>query len=322
MAIDPTARVLELLALLQTHRTWTAPQLAERLEVTDRTVRRDVERLRALGYPVEATVGAAGGYRLAAGAHLPPLVLDDEEAVAIAVGLRIAAGAAIAGMEETSLRALAKLEQLLPDRLRRRTTAVHGNLSTHRWPGAPEEQVDPEVLAVLAQACRDREEARFEYQRKDGAESDRLVQPCQLVALGRRWYLLAWDVRRADWRTFRLDRMARARLAGVRFAPREPPGGDPAEFVARSVQGAPRPHVAELTVCCPAEEAAALLRWYDPEISELDERACRVVLRGEDRDWLVALVGRVALQAEVDVHGSPEVAARVAELGRRLAGAG
>jgi predicted DNA-binding transcriptional regulator YafY len=321
VAIDPTARVLELLALLQTHRTWTAAELAARLEVTDRTVRRDIERLRVLGYPVEATVGAAGGYRLGAGAHLPPLVLDDEEAVAIAVGLRVAAGAAIAGMEDISLRALAKLEQLLPDRLRRRTSAVHATLALHRWPDEPDEQVDPEVLGLLALACRDHEEARFEYRRKDGEESDRLVQPAQLVALGRRWYLLAWDVRRAGWRTFRLDRIWRARLAGVRFAPREPPGGDAADFVARSVQATPRPHVAELAVGCPAGEAAALLRWYDPEVTAVDARTCRVVLRGEDLDWLVALVGRVALQADVSVRGSQEVATRIGELGRRLAGA-
>ncbi|MFP5320221.1 MAG: helix-turn-helix transcriptional regulator, partial [Acidimicrobiia bacterium] len=280
MPIDPTARVLELLALLQTHRTWTAAELADRLEVTDRTVRRDVDRLRSLGYPVEATVGAAGGYRLAAGAHLPPLVLDDDEAVAIAVGLQAAAGAAIAGMEETSLRALAKLEQLLPDRLRRRTHAVHSSLVTRRWAAPDEVPVDPDVLGVLATACRDDEEVRFDHTKRDGEVTQRLVQPNRLVALGRRWYLLAWDVRRDDWRTFRLDRISRARLAGVRFPRREPPGGDAAEFVERAVQATPRPHVAEVSLACAAAEAEELLRWFDADVTATGE-TCRVVLRAE-----------------------------------------
>jgi predicted DNA-binding transcriptional regulator YafY len=319
VAIDPTGRVLQLLSLLQTHRSWTSTELAARLEVTDRTVRRDVERLRNLGYPVEATAGSTGGYRLAAGAHLPPLVLDDDEAVAIAVGLRAAASAAITGFEDTSLRALAKLEQLLPDRLRRRTNAIHQSLSTHRWAGPDEAQVDVETLAVLAQGCRDDEEVRFDYQRRDGEESQRLVQPNQLVSLGRRWYLLAWDVRREDWRTFRLDRMARTRLAGARFARRVPPGGDAAAFVATSVQSAPRPHVAELSVACTAAEATEVLRWYDAEVVEEPGGTCRVVLRAEDPDWLVAVVARVALLAEVTVHGSDDVVEAVAALGRRLA---
>jgi predicted DNA-binding transcriptional regulator YafY len=321
VATDPTGRVLQLLSLLQTHRSWTSTELAERLEVTDRTVRRDVERLRGLGYPVEATAGAAGGYRLAAGAHLPPLVLDDEEAVAIAVGLRTAASAAIAGFEDTSLRALAKIEQLLPDRLRRRTQAIHEALSTHRWAGPDEAQVDVETLAVLAQACRDDEEVRFDYRRRDGEESQRLVQPNQLVSLGRRWYLLAWDVRRDDWRTFRLDRMARTRLAGARFDRRTPPGGDAAAFVAASVQSAPRPHVAELSVACSAEEATEVLRWHDADVAERPDGTCTVVLRADDPDWLVAVVARVALLSDVTVHGSEEVADAVATLGQRLTAA-
>ena len=317
---DPTSRTLQLLSLLQTHRTWTSTELAERLQVTDRTVRRDIDRLRELGYPVDATPGVAGGYRLAAGAHLPPLVLDDDEAVAIAVGLRSAASAAIAGMEETSLRALAKLEQLLPDRLRRRTSAIHSNLSTYRWADPEGREVDAETLAVLAQACRDHEEVRFDYRRRDGEESQRLVQPNQLVSLGRRWYLAAWDVRRDDWRTFRLDRMDRARLAGARFAPRTPPGGDAAAYVAQSVQDTPKPHVVELTVACSADEAVDALRWHDAEVTEDGER-CRVVLRAEEQAWLVASVARVALLADVTVHGSGDVVDAVAALGRRLTAA-
>jgi len=186
---DPTGRALQLLSLLQTHQFWPGGELAERLEVSARTLRRDVDRLRELGYPVDATPGVAGGYRLGAGAHMPPLVLDDDEAVAIAVGLRAAAGASIDGIEDTSVRALAKLEQVLPDRLRRRVNAVHSNVVALRW-ATNGPTVDSEALAVLAQACRDHEEVRFDYQRRDGDETRRLVQPHQLVSAGRRWYLV------------------------------------------------------------------------------------------------------------------------------------
>src|SRR5690349_1794909 len=219
---DPTARALRLLSLLQTYKFWSGSELAERLEVSSRTLRRDIDRLRVLGYPVDATPGAAGGYRLAAGAHLPPLVLDDDEAVAIAVGLRAAAGASIEGMEEISVRALAKLEQVLPDRLRRRVNAVHTNVSSMRW-SSEQSTVDADALAVLALACRDNEQVRFDYTRRDGEAAARLVEPHNLVSAGRRWYLVAWDVRREDWRTFRLDRLTEPRLGGVRFRPRADP---------------------------------------------------------------------------------------------------
>ena len=223
MTADPTERALLLLSLLQTHRFWPGEELTGRLGVSARTLRRDVDRLRSLGYPVDATPGTGGGYRLAAGAHMPPLLLDDDEAVAIAVGLRSAASASIDGMEDTAVRALAKLEQVLPDRLRRRVLAVHTNVASLQWSdGGP--VVDAEALAVLALACRDREQVRFDYRRRDGDDSSRLVEPHQLVSTGRRWYLVVWDVRRDDWRTFRLDRLERARLAGGRCAPRELPG--------------------------------------------------------------------------------------------------
>ena len=243
---DPTERALLLLSLLQTHRFWPGGELTERLGISARTLRRDVDRLRSLGYPVDATPGAAGGYRLATGAHLPPLLLDDEEAVAIAVGLRTAAGASIDGIDDTALRALAKLEQVLPDRLRRRVHAVHSNIVSLQWGGGP--TVDADALAVLALACRDTEQVRFDYRRRDGDDSSRLVEPHQLVSTGRRWYLVAWDVRRDDWRTFRLDRLERPRLAGVRCAARELPGGDAATFVAESIRTMPLPHSAVLEV--------------------------------------------------------------------------
>lgn len=224
MGRNPTSRALELLSLLQTHRLWSGVELAHRLQVTERTVRRDLDRLRGLGYPVDASPGNDGGYRLAAGAVLPPLVLDDDEAVA--VGLRVAADATIAGIEDTSLRAMAKIEQLLPDRLRRRVSALHTNISTVHWDDGVGVAVDLDALSTLASACRDSEEVRFDYRRRDGEESRRLVEPHRMVTAGRRWYLVAWDLRRDAWRTFRVDRLADARLAGGGFEPREIPGGD------------------------------------------------------------------------------------------------
>src|SRR5919112_4358487 len=216
--MDTSERLLKLLSLLQARPDWSGPELAERLEVTGRTVRNDVERLRRLGYPVLASPGVGGGYRLGAGASLPPLLLDDEEAVAVTVGLRTATGGAIAGIEEASLRALAKLEQVLPARLRRRVST----LQTYTVPVPRDDTgptVDTEVLMVLAAVCRDRERLRFDYADNSGAATVRAVEPYRLVSWGRRWYLFAWDLDRDDWRTFRVDRMQPRIPTGPRFAP-------------------------------------------------------------------------------------------------------
>lgn len=314
----PTGRVLQLLSLLQTHRFWPGSDLASRLEVSARTLRRDVERLRDLGYEVDATPGNGGGYRLAAGAHLPPLVLDDEEAVAIAVGLRAAADAPIDGIELTALRALAKLEQLLPDRLRRQVSAVHSNVVALRWDGPPVPTVSPGDLAVLAQGCRDREEVRFEYQSRHGEQTRRLVQPHQLVAAGRRWYLVAWDARREDWRTFRADRLSDARLAGARFSPREVPGGSGAEYVARGLGGAPRAHEATVTLRAEAGELEWVNRWWGADVVDTGHGTCRVVLRADSLEWLSMSVARLAATFEVRACAPAEVVEAVAELGGRL----
>lgn len=315
---DPTSRVLQLLSLLQTHTFWPGTELATRLEVSARTLRRDVDRLRQLGYPVDATPGAAGGYRLASGAHLPPLLLDDDEAVAIAVGLRTAAGASIDGIEETSVRALAKLEQLLPDRLRRRVGAVHAGVVPLRW-AADGPMVDAAALAVLSQACRDHEEVRFDYQRRDGEDSRRLVQPHRLVSAGRRWYLVAWDVRREDWRTFRLDRLREARLAGARFRPRELPGGDAAAFVARGLASIPKPHHVEVVVHGSGDAVRAALRWADAEVTERGDGTCGATVRSESLDWLVSTVAMLAATFDVEVEAGTEVAARLDVVAVRLA---
>ncbi|TDD13854.1 YafY family transcriptional regulator, partial [Actinomadura sp. KC06] len=209
-----SARLLRLLSLLQARREWPGPELAGRLGVSVRTVRRDVDRLRELGYPVHATPGAAGGYGLEAGTAMPPLLLDDEEAVAIAVGLRAAAGGAVEGIGEASVRALAKLEQVLPSRLRRRVTALHTATTPLTGPPAGP-AVDPETLTVLAAACRDRERVRFAYRDAGGAETGRHAEPYGLVTAGRRWYLVAYDADRGAWRTFRADRISRPRPTGV-----------------------------------------------------------------------------------------------------------
>src|SRR5262245_6206297 len=221
--MDTSERLLKLLSLLQARPGWTGQELAERLAVTARTVRNDVERLRRLGYPVHASPGVGGGYRLGAGAALPPLLLDDEEAVAVALGLRTAAGGAVAGIEETSLRALVKLEQVLPSRLRHRVNALHSTMATVPGVGPT---VEAGVLTAIAAATRDRERLRFDYRDHDGSGSVRDVEPHRVVSWGRRWYLVAWDAGKQDWRTFRVDRMRPRRPTGPRFIPREVPGGD------------------------------------------------------------------------------------------------
>lgn len=217
---DTAARLLRLLSLLQMPREWPGSELADRLGVTDRTVRRDVDRLRELGYPVVAAMGAAGGYRLTAGSALPPLILDADEAVAVAVGLRVAAGQAVAGIEDASVRALTKLEQVLPAKLRRRVRVV-GSAVTVRAGEGP--TVDPEVLTTLAAAVTNRERLRFTYRDATGAESRRHTEPAGVVAAGRRWYLVAYDLDRDAWRSYRADRIENPHPTGARTTPATSP---------------------------------------------------------------------------------------------------
>src|SRR5437879_9308016 len=234
--LNTSARLLRVLTLLETRRDWSGAQLAERLDVSRRTVRNDITRLRALGYPVEAARGVAGGYRLGSGAALPPLLLDAEEAVAVAVSLRSSAGGGVSGIEETSIRALVKLEQVLPSRLRRRVNALQVYTVAIPTTGPA---VDPHLLAVIAAACRDQQVLTIDYRKHDGTESTRSVEPFRMVHLGRRWYLVAWDRDRHAWRTFRLDRMTLRHSTGPHFTPRELPAEDIAAYVTRSVRSAP-----------------------------------------------------------------------------------
>ncbi|MBC2903292.1 helix-turn-helix transcriptional regulator [Streptomyces cupreus] len=252
--LETSARLLRLLSLLQAHRDWSGAQLADRLGVTARTVRRDVERLRELGYPVNASPGTGGGYQLGAGAELPPLLLDDDEAVAVAVGLRTAAGQGIEGIGETSVRALTKLEQVLPNRLRRRVSAL--NAFTVPMLRDQPATVDPGVLTELAHLCRDTERLRFEYRGHDGTLTRRRAEPHRLVCTERRWYLVAWDLDRDDWRIFRVDRITPKPPHGPRFTPRRPPADDLAAYVSQGVSTRAYATHALIRLLVPLEEAA------------------------------------------------------------------
>ena len=313
MAETTSSRLLSLLSLLQARRDWPGAELSDRLEVSGRTIRRDVERLRQLGYPIESLTGPAGGYRLAAGTAMPPLLLDDEEAIAIAVGLRTAAGTSVAGIEETSVRALVKLEQVLPKHLRRRVRAL-GEVASPAPGGGP--LVDPGCLTTVASACRDRERLRFAYTGRDGEGSSRLVEPDSLVNLGRRWYLLAWDCGREDWRTFRLDRVERPAGAGGRCAEREVPGGEgAAAYVAANLSGRPSRWEARVTVECPAAELADR-PWLWGKVEPLSENTCEYRTGDDHLDWLALRVAMLGYDFEV--HEPPELIEQLSGLRDRI----
>ncbi|EGD55106.1 helix-turn-helix transcriptional regulator [Gordonia neofelifaecis] len=303
---DTTTRTLKLLALLQAHRLWSAIELADRLETTERTVRRDVERLRELGYPVESVRGSGGGYQLAPGGSLPPLVVDEEEAVAIVSALRTAAHGSAAGLAEASVRALAKVMQVLPPKLRRRTDALRA--MSVLLPGEQQAPtVDAETLTTLALACRDATELTFHYDpaaRAGSAPGVRRTEPLRLVPVGRRWYLLAYDLDRQDWRTFRLDRLADARPQKRRFAPRTLPGGDPAAYVRASLRGGRDQHSVRVVVHAePGVVRERIGRWS--EVAEHDDGAL-VTMQTDDSGWIALALGGLDADYEfVDVP--PEV---------------
>ena len=310
-----SGRLLKLLSLLQTRRDWPGTELARRLSVSPRTIRRDVERLRDLGYPVEATTGPAGGYSLHAGTAMPPLLLDDDEAVAIAVGLRTAAGASVTGIEETAIRALVKLEQVLPSHLRRRVNALQSVTSTLPARGPT---VDPVELTTIAGACRDRERLRFNYSARDATQSRRLVEPHSLVNLGRRWYLVAWDCDRVDWRTFRVDRLERAAPAGGRVDTRTLPGGlDAAAYVAANLRQAPSRYAARITIHEPAATLVERWPWMKDSVTPLGENRTEYRTSDDSLDWLTMRVGMIG--ADFEVHEPPELVEAMRALAGRLA---
>jgi predicted DNA-binding transcriptional regulator YafY len=308
-----SSRLLALLSLLQARRDWPGAELAERLEVSGRTIRRDVGRLRALGYPVESLTGPAGGYRLRAGTAMPPLLLDEDEAIAIAVGLRTAARASVAGIEETSIRALVKLEQVLPAHLRRRVAAL-GSATIAVPPAGP--TVDPQHLTTIAAACRDSECVRFGYRSRDGTATRREVEPHTLVNLGRRWYLVGWDRRREDWRTFRVDRLSRPAAMGTRFTQRTLPARDAAAYVEQSIRGSGSRYEARVTVHAPAEAIAARLPWIAGALEPIDAHRCEYRTSDDDLEWLALRIAMVG--ADVEVHEPPELIAQLNALAGRL----
>ncbi|MEZ4222003.1 MAG: YafY family protein [Polyangiaceae bacterium] len=319
--LDTSARLLRLLALLQARRFWPGSELAERLEVTERTVRRDVDRLRSLGYPVDASVGVAGGYQLGASASLPPLLLEDDEALAVAIGLRTAAAGSVAGIEEPTLRAMAKLEQVLPSRLRKRVqTMSHAVASL--YVGGP--VVDAQVLASLATASRNRESVSFDYADGSGKRSQRKVEPHGLVHTGRRWYLLAWDQGREDWRTFRLDRVQGAVQGGTGFTPREIPGGDAARFVARSISPEAYPLQVRVLFFAAKERVARRVPPGAGRVEAVDDAHCLLstgarVRDGSDSRELEFLAMHIAnIGEDFEVLEPRQLARAVEALGKRL----
>ncbi len=308
-------RTLRLLSLLQTHRYWPGTELAERLGVSVRTLRRDVDRLRELGYPVEAQRGVEGGYQLAAGAALPPLVIDDEEAVALAVGLQTAAQGAVEGIAEASVRVLAKVAQVMPARLRHRVEALRAMTVPLDWGGPAGTGVDPGVLSAVALACRDAEALRFSYTAADGRHTQRQVEPHRLVCLGRRWYLVAYDLVRHDWRNFRVDRLTGPHGTGSRFRPRDLPAADAAEFVRASLGNLPRPYRVEALVDAPAAAVRERIgRWSTVE--EVDAEHCRVRMTTDSLDWPTMALG--VLDADFQVLTPPELLDQVHRWGTRF----
>ena len=312
MSETTSSRLLTLLSLLQGRRDWPGSELADRLEVSPRTIRRDVERLRTLGYPVESMTGPAGGYQLRAGTAMPPLLLDDDEAIAIAVGLRTAAGGSVTGIEETAVRALVKLEQVLPSHLRRRVQALQNATVTLNVYGGP--TVDPQCLTLLAAACRDHERVRFAYTARDRADSRREAEPHALVNAGRRWYLVAWDCGREDWRTFRVDRIAKPASTGVRFKERTLPAKDAAEYVSHSLQSYTARYEARVTVQAPASELAGR-RWLG-EVTPLDEHRSEVRTSDDNLDWLAMRIAMIS--APYEVHEPPELIERLRVMARGI----
>jgi predicted DNA-binding transcriptional regulator YafY len=306
-----SARLLRLLTLLQARGEWSGAELAARLGVSTRTVRRDVDKLRDLDYPVHATSGTGGGYRLGSGASLPPLLLDDDEAVAVAISLRTAAGGGVA-IGETALQALVKLEQVLPSRLRHRVNAVQ--VATVDTPN--DEVVPLEVLTAVASACRDRQRLRFDYAAAYGApEQVREVEPHRLVTWGKRWYLVAWDVGRDDWRTFRVDRLRPRVPLGARFTPREIPGGDPAAFLATRVAEM-WPFRAAVRLSLPAdhEKMRRMVTWGT--IEEIDKSSCRLIIGADTPQSLAFLLS--FLEIDFEVESSTELAQALQHVAERF----
>jgi predicted DNA-binding transcriptional regulator YafY len=304
---ETPGRLLRLLSLLQSHRDWSGTELAERLGVTTRTVRRDVDRLRELGYPVHAAMGPVGGYRLGAGAELPPLLLDDDEAVAVTIALHTS------GSEEASQRALSKLSRVLPSRLRRRVAALEASMLALPVRGPV---VAASALTAVSAAIRGAETLRFDYVSHGGESSRRSVEPHRLVSWGRRWYLVGWDTTRGDWRTFRVDRLTLRTPNGPRFTHRPPPDGDLTAYLTRTMGRELWPLRAVLKIHAPAAELAGRV---EGEVTPIDARTCRLELASDSFDLVAFVVGM--LDVPFEVESPPELIERLRVLAARYVAA-
>jgi len=310
--LPTSTRLLKVLSLLHSRRFWAGAELAREVGITERSVRRDMERLRSLGYPVHATSGVGGGYELGAGSELPPLPLEDDEAIAVAVGLRAAATGPILGLEEASLRALLKLEKVLPKRLRRQAKALQSVIVQF---GSRGPAVDAEWLTVIAGACRDAQLLDFGYVARGGETSQRNVEPYRVVHSASRWYLLAFDPSRADWRTFRLDRIATAPTLGARFVPRPLPDDDVAGWVERQMGDHAYRLRAQVTLHAPASDVTPHVSRHHCSIIPLDERRCRLAFGADSVEELTSFLWY--LDVDFEVSGPPELVEHVRRLGTR-----
>lgn len=316
---NTSSRTLRLLTLLQTQRHWSGGELASRLGVSVRTLRRDLGRLRDLGYPVDSHPGIDGGYQLAAGAALPPLALDDEEAVALAVGMQAAVTLGLVGIEESAARALAKVVQVMPRTLRRRIDALRAATDPGALMTGVGQHVDTEVLVSLATACRDAERVHFDYIAGDGSHSQRRVEPHRLVPVGRRWYLVAYDVGRQDWRSFRLDRIHDPEPTGVPFRPRTLPTGDAAEFVRAGLGYQHTTYAVKVVLTADADEVRRHVgRWAT--ITDLPGDQCLLEMTGDSLNWPLLTLG--TLGVEFEVRSPPELAEMAQEWSERFARSG
>jgi predicted DNA-binding transcriptional regulator YafY len=311
--VQTSARLLRLLSLFQAQRYWSGAELSSRLNVTGRTLRRDVDRLRSLGYPVHSTSGIAGGYQLGAGAALPPLLFDDDEAVAVALGLRTTASGGVTGLDEASVRALLKLEQVLPPRLRHRVAALHGFIVPLESRRA---KVEANLVSLLAGACRDHEGLRFNYKNRTDVSSTRVVEPYRLVHTGYRWYLVAWDNGRKDWRTFRVDRIAGRPKTSIRFKPRPAPEGDFAAFVAKSLSQVPYPFRARVTLQASVEALASRIPPSAGVLEAINQNSCLLHTGSHSLEGIAIHLS--LLGVDFQVHEPPELISYMRNLADRL----
>jgi predicted DNA-binding transcriptional regulator YafY len=311
--LQTSARLLRLVALLQARRFWTGAELCERLEVTDRTLRRDINRVRSLGYPVQATSGVAGGYQLGAGATLPPLQLEDDEALAVALALGTAASGSITGIEEAALRAQAKLEQVLPQRLRRRANTLRAAIIPLQ---RSRTLADAGVLSALATACRDNVALRFGYSDGKKQVTTRNVEPHGLVHTGYRWYFVAWDVDRKDFRTFRVDRITGKPEQGARFNPRPAPDGDLKAYVSRALSTNAYDFQARVLLRAPMTAVAEHVSPAAGYLEHVDDETCMLSVGAPSLDALALWI--LLLGVDFEVFQPPELITHLQALHRRL----